>query len=115
MKKTVTLLLPTLLLICSLAACGNQAQEMNSSHHVSLEDATDTVESTGSSELENSSELEEPSEAVTGGEVEESPEMQNVQQSAESTESSNILIVYFSRYGNTKYPDDVDATTSAAL
>lgn len=30
-------------------------------------------------------------------------------------ESSGILIVYFSRWGNTDYPDDVDATTSASI
>lgn len=29
--------------------------------------------------------------------------------------TSNILIVYFSRWGNTNYPDDVDATTSASI
>lgn len=36
---------------------------------------------------------------------------------AVSTEenNSNILIVYFSRWGNTEYPDDVDATTSASI
>lgn len=29
--------------------------------------------------------------------------------------TTNILIVYFSRWGNTDYPDDVDATTSASI
>lgn len=29
--------------------------------------------------------------------------------------AGNILIVYFSRWGNTDYPDDVDATTSASI
>lgn len=37
-----------------------------------------------------------------------------VETSAEEN-SSNILIVYFSRWGNTEYPDDVDATTSASI
>ena len=115
MKKTVSLLLSALLLICSLAACGDQTQEMNSSNHVSLETAADTVESTAASEMENSDELAESSEAVNGGEAGESPETQNVQQSVDSTDDSNILIVYFSRYGNTEYPDDVDATTSASI
>lgn len=36
----------------------------------------------------------------------------------ESTESeqsaNNTLIVYFSRWGNTEYPSDMDATTSAS-
>ena len=38
---------------------------------------------------------------------------------SESTESeqsaNNTLIVYFSRWGNTEYPSDVDATTSASI
>lgn len=33
----------------------------------------------------------------------------------EEAERSDILIVYFSRYGNTEYSDDVDATTSASI
>lgn len=108
-------MLSALLLVCSLAACGDQTQEMNSSNHVSLETAADTVESTAPFEIENSDELAEPSEAVSGGEAEESPETQNAQQSVDSTDDSNILIVYFSLYGNTEYPDDVDATTSASI
>lgn len=115
MKKTVSLLLSALLLVSSLAACGDQTQEMNISNHVSLEAAADTVESTAPSAMENSDELAEPSEAVNGGEVEDSFETQNVQQSVDSTDGSNILIVYFSRYGNTEYSDDVDATTSASI
>ena len=30
-------------------------------------------------------------------------------------EENHILVVYFSRWGNTNYPDDVDATTSASI
>ena len=33
----------------------------------------------------------------------------------QETEKSKILIVYFSRWGNTDYPSDVDATTSASI
>ncbi len=33
----------------------------------------------------------------------------------EGTEQSNILIAYFSRFGNTGYPDDIDASTSASV
>lgn len=62
MKKTVTLLISILLLVCFLAACGDQTQEMNSSDHVSLEAAVDTVESIEPSEIENSNELAEPEE-----------------------------------------------------
>ncbi|MDO5110957.1 MAG: cyclophilin-like fold protein [Clostridia bacterium] len=38
-----------------------------------------------------------------------------IQESVGSQENSNNLIVYFSRYGNTEYPDNVDATTSASI
>ena len=34
---------------------------------------------------------------------------------SEETEKSNILIAYFSRYGNTDYPDDTDASSSASV
>lgn len=39
----------------------------------------------------------------------------NVSDKFFSQDESNILTVYFSRWGNTKYPDDVDATTSASI
>lgn len=32
-----------------------------------------------------------------------------------TADGGNILIAYFSRYGNTNYPDDVDASTSASI
>lgn len=35
--------------------------------------------------------------------------------SASEETDNSILIVYFSRWGNTEYPDDVDATTSASI
>ena len=31
------------------------------------------------------------------------------------TEQGNILVAYFSRFGNTSYPDDIDASTSASV
>lgn len=31
------------------------------------------------------------------------------------TEQSHVLIAYFSRFGNTDYPDDIDASTSASV
>lgn len=44
--------------------------------------------------------------------AEEIPELENT---ASNLSKSNVLIVYFSRWGNTDYPDDVDATTSASI
>ncbi|MDE6851961.1 MAG: hypothetical protein K2J67_05670 [Lachnospiraceae bacterium] len=34
---------------------------------------------------------------------------------SEGTKQSNVLITYFSRFGNTDYPDDIDASTSASV
>lgn len=39
----------------------------------------------------------------------------NVSDEFFSQDKSNILTVYFSRWGNTEYPNDVDATTSASI
>ncbi len=44
------------------------------------------------------------------------PSQESSEQTIESNLStSNILIAYFSRWGNTDYSDDVDATTSASI
>lgn len=86
MKHFVALLLP-LLLICALTACGNQEREAP----VFTTDTLMPSESTKPSETESS------------------------QEPTENPANRNILIVYFSRYGNTEYPDDVDATTSASI
>ena len=49
----------------------------------------------------------------------DSVSVSNVVLESERTESeqsaNNTLIVYFSRWGNTEYPSDVDATTSASI
>lgn len=34
---------------------------------------------------------------------------------SEGTKQSHVLIAYFSRFGNTGYPDDIDASTSASV
>lgn len=65
----------------------------------------------GSEETET---LRDSSPAVTEKEIPDTePESSELIEA--STEENNILIVYFSRWGNTEYPDDVDATTSASI
>ena len=110
MKKTNILLL-SFLTACSLAACGIQEQAAESKAPESLAENFADTERTETGEVENDGEAEGYSEA----EPEESSEQQSVHDSAESTGNSSILIVYFSRYGNMEYPDDVDATTSASI
>lgn len=42
-------------------------------------------------------------------------EVSELENTASNPDASNVLIVYFSRWGNTDYPDGVDATTSASI
>ena len=102
MRKAAAFLF-SFLLICSMTACGSQEQGAGSGNSVSVAEASNGEESTEFSETES------------GVASEGSTETQNSQELMEDAESSRILIVYFSRYGNTEYPDDVDATTSASI
>ncbi|MGN0630676.1 MAG: flavodoxin, partial [Ruminococcus sp.] len=90
MKKTAVILI-AILLVCSFIACGNQEQNTEIGETVSLSDSIIQTEGKSTSETET------------------------FRETSEVSESSNILIVYFSRYGNTEYPDDIDATTSASI
>ncbi len=67
---------------------------------------------------------EEPSQESGGQTINPSSQQESVSASEavlepESTESgqsaNNTLIVYFSRWGNTEYPSNVDATSSASI
>lgn len=89
--KRITSLLLSLLLMCCLAACGSQGQETKNNESTLAKDISTSTESTKPSETENT---QEPTTNLSG---------------------NKTLIVYFSRYGNTEYPDDVDATTSASI
>ena len=90
LKKIFSLLV--VFSLCLLAGCGNRSQTSADADGSLAADADETVDSTGAntSMAENSSVSSNP-------------------------ESQNVLIVYFSRPGNTDSPEDIDATTSASL
>ncbi len=90
MKRILSVPLAVLLGL-SLIACGNEADSS-----VEGNDFTASPSSQEESDLDSA----------------EISEIENIE-SASGT--GNILIVYFSRWGNTDYPDDVDATTSASI
>lgn len=92
MKKGLAFILG-IFMIFSLAACGAEPSELEESK--TIEDSSQTMTEEGATDIEPKT-----SESV------ETPAKEN---------NSNILIVYFSRWGNTEYPDDVDATTSASI
>lgn len=91
--KNRFLLLASLLLILSVTGCsGNQAEQPVEN--------SDTV-----TEAESQSISEEPSTVQ--------PESSEAEQATE--EDNDVLIVFFSRWGNTEFPEDVDATASASI
>lgn len=92
MKKGLALMLGFILMF-SLTACGTKTSQPEEIETAGSDGLTMTEEATADTELETSEPDEESAEENSG----------------------NILIAYFSRWGNTEYPDDVDATTSASI
>ncbi|MBD5531180.1 MAG: hypothetical protein HDQ98_03110 [Lachnospiraceae bacterium] len=92
MKRILSLLIVILLLI-SFSACSN-AREQEQTEGRSSEQADIK---TGFQAGENNDEYVSAIDSEAG------------------EEENHILVVYFSRWGNTNYPDDVDATTSASI
>lgn len=90
------------LLICTLAGCGtSQGGQENSVSSVTAE----TVFETLAERTEPVKEMNVINETVPGA----------AKEAAETAKSSSVLVVYFSRWGNTDYPDNVDASTSASI
>lgn len=77
-------------LVCSLAACGNQERAAESGTLESLTENLADTESTGTGGGENDGETEGSFEAGPEG----FSEQQSMQDSAESTENSNILMMW---------------------
>lgn len=92
MKKGLALMLGFILMF-SLTACGTKTSQPEEIETAGSDGLAMTEEATADTELETSEPDEESAEENSG----------------------NILIAYFSRWGNTEYPDDVDATTSASI
>lgn len=112
-RKTALLLL--LSMMCFLTACGRGGQETKSSDSVTTVNPPDSAGDEEFSKPENTQDFTEVSSQENALDSIEFSKEEKSQETIEGAESSNILIVYFSRYGNTEYPDDVDATTSASI
>ena len=99
MKKLLSMLL-ALTMALSLAACGNDAGgSAGTSEPVETPDTSAPAESPDASDPAETPESTEPA-------GEETPSEQ---------EGSHILIAYFSRVGNTDFPDDTDTSSSASV
>lgn len=92
MRKGLALMLG-ILMVFSLTACG--------------------VETSQSEEIKTHG---DSSQVMTEEEMADTePETSEPIETLAEDNNGNILIAYFSRWGNTEYPDDVDATTSASI
>lgn len=92
MKKTVTILLSFILVMC-LIACGNSAGR---SEHPSVENSS--IENGTGNNAENST----GDQAQTETESAELPETQRPETEAEETEGNKVLVAYFSATGTTE-------------
>ena len=109
MKKFIAILL-SMTIILSLASCGSERSEdapTESQPPVSEQEPTNSLAET---EAENDAET-----PYENNEPQEESDIQTPAIGADTEESSNILVAYFSRVGNTVWEDSVDAVTSASL
>ena len=126
MKKrqlAMSILLAGLLL--GLSACGNKAatsgqdtpapQENAAEAHEteSQEQEEETVEETADSSEAEQAELE--STAAESAAAENDTTAAEVSEEESAASQSNTLAVYFSRVGNTDFPEDIDADSSASI
>ena len=95
MKKYLSLLLAPAL-VCSLAACGNNAATNNGPTPSTVSDPVDTPDTS-----------DEPEETPDASQPEETP--------GGSDDDSRILIAYFTYGENAPLADGVDATSSASI
>ena len=98
MKRILSILFPILLTV-SLIACGSKTELAQENS----EPQTNIVTSFSREETKTDFKAEISETKVAGTEI------------TETENTRNILIAYFSRWGNTDFPDDVDATTSASI
>ena len=100
MRKILSVLLVSLL-IFSFAACGSEKNISQGSGEESTE--TSAQESSGKDDFSHEEDISDAQQTLGS------------EDGGKDQPANNILIVYFSRWGNTDYPDDVDATTSASI
>jgi flavodoxin len=127
MKKrqlVMSMLLAGLLL--GLSACGNKAAATGQdtpAPQETVEEAqeTETPEQEEEETAVETAEIEEPEQAALESTEQESAAADNDTTTAAASAGeagapkSNVLAVYFSRVGNTDFPEDIDADSSASI
>ncbi|MDD2957159.1 MAG: flavodoxin [Lachnospiraceae bacterium] len=94
----------------------NSGQTTNPTQENSGQTTNPTQESSGQTanpSWENSEQIKKLSSRQ--GSISKSEVVSESENTEDGQSETNTLVVYFSRWGNTEYPDDVDATTSASI
>ena len=111
-------------LLLGLSACGNKAATSGQDTPAPRENAADaqetesqeqeeeTVEETADSSEAEQAELESTAAESAAAEKDTTAEVSEEESAASK---SNTLAVYFSRVGNTDFPEDIDADSSASI
>lgn len=97
MKKSLAFV-GSILLMFSLMVCGAETSELKTS------------------ELNNSEAYEDSSQTIAEEALTDTrPTITEANGVLKEQSKNGVLIVYFSRFGNTEYPDNIDASTSASI
>ncbi|MDD3794994.1 MAG: hypothetical protein PHE06_03290 [Lachnospiraceae bacterium] len=105
------------LLICALifllTACSSGANPTQESSRQTTNPTQESSGQTANTSRENSEQIKKLSSRQ--GSISKSEVVSESENTEDGQSETNTLVVYFSRWGNTEYPDDVDATTSASI
>ena len=99
--KRITSILLSAALVLSLAGCGGKTEQTQKPMPAQTETAVPAAVIPA----------ETPNEADSSGETQQA----DPESTAPSDTQSGALVVYFSRVGNTDFPNDIDAVSSATL
>jgi flavodoxin len=125
-KRLLPMSMLLVVLLLGLSACGSSSPAAGQDSQVPQETAadaqeTDSLEQEEEETAEETEETKEPEQAVQGSTEMESAVAENDATAAAASEAEspapkgNALAVYFSRVGNTDFPEGIDADSSASI
>ena len=125
-KRLLPMSMLLVVLLLGLSACGSSSPAAGQDSQVPQETAadaqeTESLEQEEEATAEETEETKEPEQAVQGSTEMESAVAENDVTAAAASEAEspapkgNALAVYFSRVGNTDFPEGIDADSSASI
>ena len=106
MKKRIITAVLTCLLLVFLSACGGQESKTKIATSTSLDEQSTEAMGETTQEKKTTQEEKDPEQKQTG-----TDEAQSIPEQS----GNSSIVVYFSRVGNTEFPEDIDASSSASI